>query len=32
MDDRGYACFARALAGDIAREGEPLGRPAAAKM
>jgi lysophospholipase L1-like esterase len=32
MDDRGYACFARALASDIAQEGEPRGRPAAAKM
>jgi lysophospholipase L1-like esterase len=32
MDDQGYACFARALAGDIAREGEPVGKSAAAKM
>jgi lysophospholipase L1-like esterase len=32
MDDLGYACLARALAGDIAGEGEPLGKSAAAKM
>jgi len=32
MGDQGYACFARALAGDIAQEGARIGKPAAAKM
>ena len=33
MDDQGYACFASALAGDIAQEeGERIGKSAAAKM
>jgi acyl-CoA thioesterase-1 len=32
MDDEGYACFARALAGDIAQEAEPVEKSAAAKM
>ena len=32
MDDLGYACLAKALAGDIAQEGERIGRSAAAKM
>jgi lysophospholipase L1-like esterase len=32
MDDLGYACLARALAGDIAGKGEPLGKSAAAKL
>ncbi|MGD0641807.1 MAG: SGNH/GDSL hydrolase family protein [Roseiarcus sp.] len=32
MGDLGYACFARALAGDTAQEGEPIGKSAAAKM
>jgi lysophospholipase L1-like esterase len=32
MDDQGYACLAKALAGDIAEEREAVGRSAAAKL
>ncbi len=32
MDDEGYACLARALAGDIAEEAEPGEKSAASKM